>query len=94
MLKIDLTQFAEDVKAGKLNVKGYEDGGYNLTNYIYNHQPDTQLWHVVNQDVYIEFVPKENWYYIEDYGNSIPDWTDRVIKDMLKVAKEALEVTA
>lgn len=91
MNKINLKQFADDVKDGKLNCKGYEDGGYNLTNYIYNNQPNTELWHVVNQDVYIEFVPSEDWYYIEDYGNRIPNWTDKVIKDMLKVAKNALE---
>lgn len=81
---INMNKFVNDFNAGLVSAKGYEDGGYNLTNYIYNNQRGTRLWDYINKDVYIEFVPAENWFYIEDYGNGTPNWVPATISKMLK----------
>jgi len=95
MIKVNLTQFANDIKAGKLKEsEKLGEQGYNLTHYIYNNiynnQPETQMWHYVNKDVYIEFVPQDDYFYVENYGNGCPNWVYRVIQDMMKVARREM----
>lgn len=86
-------KFLEDLQSGVLDQSKSFDGatyGYNLTNYIYNKQPNTQLWHYVNQDVGIFCDLDFDYHYIEDYGNGVPDWAYKVIEDMLKMARSTL----
>lgn len=91
MNKIDIGQFIEDFKSDGLESSKtslHGETGYNLTNYIYNRQPDTKMWHYVNRDVYI-FLDKDLQYsYIEDYGIGVPNWVYDTVEMMKKALKK------
>ena len=91
MIKLNMNQFINDIKSGVLEQSKESDGNINLTNYIYNKQPNTRMWHYVNQDVGITYSPKHKYGFIEDYGNGCPNWAYDVCQDMYKVLKRVTQ---
>ena len=85
--KLNVSQFIEDCKNGRLELSEQMDGGINLSNYIMNNQQNTKIYDYINKDVSWTYYPDDDYFEVEDYGNGSPDWTYEVREKMHKLIK-------
>jgi hypothetical protein len=86
-IKIDLSQLKTDCQNRRLELYEQQDGSINLSAYISEDQPNTQLADYINLDVSITYNPDTDDTEYETYGNPSPIWLHRVLEDIKKVIK-------